>query len=58
MNWINEMFEAQLQWYYDSALFYINGRDVTCIILGLILGIVLAYLVLLVEALEEERIRK
>lgn len=55
---INSMFEAQLQWYYDSSLVYITGRDVACVILGVILGILFTYLILLVEALENEKENK
>ena len=55
MNWINQMFEAQLQWYYDSALVYITGRDVVCAIWGFTLCIVVTYFCEMIEAIIEER---
>ena len=53
--WLNKMCEAQLQWYYDNGIFYINGRDVVCIITGILIGILFALLYELLKYLTEER---
>ena len=49
------MCEAQLQWYYDNGIFYINGRDVVCVITGILIGILFALLYELLKYLKEER---
>ena len=38
---INHMFESQLQWSFDNGIFYINGRDVICIMAGVCLGVII-----------------
>lgn len=49
------MCEAQLQWYYDNGVFYINGRDVVCIITGILIGRLFVLLYELLKYLTEER---
>lgn len=49
------MCEAQLQWYYDNGVFYINGRDVVCIITGILIGILIGLSYALIKYLIEER---
>ena len=56
--WLNQMCEAQLQWYYDNGMFYINGRDVVCIITGILIGILFALFYALIKYLIEERKKK
>lgn len=53
--WLNQMCEAQLQWYYDNGIFYINGRDIVCVITGILIGILFALLYELLKYLTEER---
>ena len=50
---INHFFEIQTQWFYDNGVFYINGRDIVYILIGINIGIVFVLLMLLVEYLEE-----
>lgn len=38
---INHFFESWLQWSYDNGIFYINGRDIICIMAGVCLGIII-----------------
>lgn len=56
--WLNQMCEAQLQWYYDNGIFYINGRDVVCIITGILIGILFVLFYALFKYLIEERKKK
>ena len=51
---IQNMFEAQMQWVYDDGIFYITGRDVTAIIMGFVAGVVFILFVLMLKSLEEE----
>lgn len=38
---INHLFESELQWSFDNGIFYINGRDVICIMAGVCLGVII-----------------
>ena len=38
---INHFFESWLQWSFDNGIFYINGRDIICIMAGVCLGIII-----------------
>lgn len=51
---IQNMFEAQMQWVYDDGFFYITGRDVVAIIIGFVAGVVFILFVLMLKSLEEE----
>ena len=53
--WFNQMCEARLQWYYDNGIFYINGRDVVCIITGICFGIIFVLTYELIKYIIEER---
>lgn len=53
--WLNQMCEAQLQWYYDNGIFYINGRDVVCLICGTCLGILIMLIDMLINYIINER---
>lgn len=52
---INHFFESQMQWYFDNGIFYINGRDIVCIITGICIGILFALFVELFKYLFEGR---
>lgn len=38
---INHFFESKMQWFYDNGIFYISGRDISCVITGFILGMII-----------------
>ncbi len=46
---INHFFESKMQWSYDNGIFYINGRDIICVITGILFGIVLVMFIFLIE---------
>lgn len=50
---LNQMFEAQMQWVYDDGFFYITGRDVVAIIIGILLGLVFAGVMVIIHDLAE-----
>ena len=50
---LNQMFEAQMQWVYDDGFFYITGRDVVAIIIGILLGLVFAGVMAIIHDVEE-----
>ena len=50
---VNHLFESQMQWYFDNGVFYISGRDIVCIILGINIGIIFAYLIALIRYFEK-----
>lgn len=54
---IQNMFEAQMQWVYDDGILYITGRDVVAIIIGFVAGVVFILFVLMLKSLEEEHRR-
>ena len=54
---IQNMFEAQMQWFYDDGILYITGRDVVAIIIGFVAGVVFILFVLMLKSLEEEHRR-
>lgn len=51
---IQNMFEAQMLWNNDNAFFYITGRDVVAIIIGILIGIIFVLFVEMLKSLEEE----
>lgn len=53
--WLNQMCEAQLQWYFDNGIFYINGRDIVCLITGTLLGILIILIGSLIYYIITER---
>ena len=46
--YINHMFESQMMWVYDNGVFWICGRDIVCIILGITIGIIFALFIQLI----------
>lgn len=51
---IQNMFEAQMLWNNDNAFFYITGRDVVAIIIGILIGSIFVLFVEMLKSLEEE----
>lgn len=51
---IQNMFEAQMLWNNDNAFFYITGRDVVAIIIGILIGTIFVLFVEMLKSLEEE----
>lgn len=51
---IQNMFEAQMLWNNDNAFFYITGRDVVAIIIGILIGAIFVLFVEMLKSLEEE----
>ena len=51
---IQNMFEAQMAWNYDNGIFYITGRDVVAIIIGILIGAIFVLFVEMLKSLEEE----
>ena len=56
--WLNQMCETQLQWYYDNGIVLITGRDVVCIMTGILIGVVFAYTIEFINWFIEERKKK
>ena len=52
---LNQMFEAQMAWNNDSTVFYITGRDVVAIMIGILIGLVFAGMMVIIHDLEERR---
>ena len=52
---LNQMFEAQLAWNNDSTVFYITGRDVVVIMIGILIGLIFAGMMVIIHDLEERR---
>ena len=46
---INHFFESQMQWFYDNGIFYINGRDIVCILLGICIGLLMVLIISLTQ---------
>lgn len=46
---INHFFESCMQWYFDNGIFYINGRDIICIILGVNIGLLIVLIIMLIK---------
>lgn len=46
---INHFFESQMQWFYDNGIFYINGRDIVCILLGICIGLLIMLIIMLIK---------
>lgn len=46
---INHFFENQMQWFYDNGIFYINGRDIVCILLGICIGLLIVLIIMLIK---------
>lgn len=46
---INHFFESWMQWYFDNGIFYINGRDIVCIILGVNIGVLIVLIFELIK---------
>lgn len=53
-NAMNQFFEAQMAWHYDNGVFYISGRDIACVIAGICIGIIFAYLIQYAKYLERK----
>lgn len=51
---LNQMFEAQMAWNNDSTVFYITGRDVVAIMIGILIGLVFAGIMVIIHDLEEK----
>jgi uncharacterized membrane protein len=51
---IQNMFEAQMLWNNDSTFFYITGRDVVAIMIGILMGAIFVLFVEMLKSLEEE----
>ena len=52
---LNQMFEAQMAWNNDSTVFYITGRDVVVIMIGILIGLIFAGMMVIIHDLEERR---
>ena len=52
---LNQMFEAQMAWNNDSTVFYITGRDVVVIMIGILIGLIFAGIMVIIHDLEERR---
>ena len=46
---VNHLFESQLQWSYDSGIFYMNGRDVMCFLVGFLTCMALKMFFVIIE---------
>lgn len=46
---INHFFESQMQWFYDNGIFYINGRDIACILFGICVGLLMVLIIMLIK---------
>lgn len=46
---IQNMFEAQMAWNYDNGIFYINGRDIVCILFGICVGLLMVLIIMLIK---------
>lgn len=51
---IQNMFEAQMQWVYNDGFFDITGRDVVAVIIGIFIGALFILFVDMLKYLEEE----
>ena len=52
---INHLFESQLQWSFDNGIFYINGRDIVCIMTGVCLGIIIVLFIRFMKEVTHEK---
>ena len=50
---LNQMFEAQMAWNNDSTVFYITGRDVVAIMIGILIGLIFAGMMVIIHDVEE-----
>lgn len=52
---INHFFESQMQWYFDNGVFWICGRDIVAIMIGICIGIIFAYFIQLIKVLTGDK---
>ena len=51
---INQMFEAQQAYIYDTGVFWYSGRDVIGIFIGICIGIIFALFIQLIKEVFHE----
>lgn len=51
---INHIFESQMEFVYDNGVFWICGRDIVAIMIGICIGIIFAYFIQLIKVLTGE----
>ena len=51
---INQYFENLMAWQIDNGVFFVSGRDIACVIAGICIGIIFAYLIQYAKWLESE----
>lgn len=52
---LEQYFTGAMQWSYNNGILYITGRDIICIITGLLLGIVLMSIAIVIDDYIERR---
>ena len=54
-DFINHMFESQMQWYFDNGLIYFTGRDIIAFVMGFLSCIIILMIRASIKYSIEER---